>query len=73
MKALIKAKNIVLEITFNFWLGETLFFWARDGFHWKAATTEEYFCDNIVSMGFVIYWAIVLRILIISIRQASNK
>ena len=55
--------NNVVFWTLAFWACETVFFLIRDGWHWKAISKAEIYCDFLVSIGYVVGILLFIRII----------
>lgn len=58
MKKYFNLGNWILEVTFVFWILETIIFLILQGWHLKATTHAEKICDLVANAGFIVSFAL---------------
>ena len=72
LKTRFKVSNYFAILFFIFWQAETWFFIIRDGWHWRAVTTEEKICDNIAGWILAIAFMFIFSVLYDIARMFAN-
>jgi len=70
MKRTYKIASIILLIVILFWIGETVFFLIKDGWHYRPLSVAEAQCDKIVSYIFTLGWIFIAWAMIQTIQWA---
>jgi len=68
-----KVESLLFKIIAAFWIAETICFLFAEGWHFKASSAAEKYCDSLVSKWLHVWVYLFIALLLIQIANIIHK